>query len=192
MQSNEREALLERLATEVGDEEVLSEVRDVLIGADTIPLPIEALEDSQTNAETVEKSKSVQAQIAECSIPQKIKLALFGNQLTRAILIRDSNKIIPFFVLQNPRLTSGEIQEIARSANSDSNVLRAIASNPAWLKDYQVKLALVCNPKVPINVSLPLVKYLKERELKQLARSKSIPQVLANGCAKLLGSRQPK
>ncbi len=132
------------------------------------------------------RQESIQNLIKEMSVPQRVKLALFGNQTARTILLRDTNRLIPFFVLENPRLTETEVVEISRNSQIDDGVLRAIGANQQWMKNYQVKLNLVSNPRTPIDTSLKWIKYLRDRELRLLARSKNVPQVVAGQARKMM------
>ena len=93
--------------------------------------------------------------------------------------------------MQNPRLGEVEVVELARNPNLDELVFRAIANNSTWMKNYSVKLNLVSNAKVPIDISLRWVKYLHEGDLRLLAKSKNIPQVIASQCRKIVERKKP-
>jgi hypothetical protein len=47
--------------------------------------------------------------IVKMNIPQKIRLALVGNQEARNLLIHDPNKVIALAVMRNPRLSEDEV-----------------------------------------------------------------------------------
>ncbi|MCC6932597.1 MAG: hypothetical protein IT292_05000 [Deltaproteobacteria bacterium] len=164
-------------------------VEAILARNDELPLPSETLNEDEARKE--ETSKDLHMLISEMKVPQKIKLALFGNQMARAILIRDNScRQVPLFVLQNPRITEGEIEEIARNTNVDEQVLRVIANNPKWMKGYAIKTALVSNPRVPLAISLHWIKHLQDKDLKKLAQSKNIPQALATHCRKMIDTKK--
>ncbi len=61
------------------------------------------------------------------TVGHKVKLAFNGNKDVRTVLLRDSNKIIPRLVLQNPRITEEEILMLAKDRNADDEILRQIA-----------------------------------------------------------------
>ena len=155
-------------------------------------LPAQAVEEDKGAPQEPETSKALGLQIREMSIPQRIKLAMFGNQTARAILLRDSNRLIPFFVLENPRLTDNEIFEISKNTQVDENILRAVGNNMQWMKSYAVKYALVSNPKAPIDVTIRWLKFIKDKDLTRLAKSKGIPHVVANQARKLAEKRSPE
>jgi len=111
---------------------------------------------------------------------KKIKLAYFGNASVRAILVRDTNKVVATAVIKSPRLTENEAIGIARNRNVCADVLRAVARNKELFKLYAVKLALVTNPKCPASVSLPIVSQLMPHDLKTLASNRNVPSVIAS------------
>ncbi len=109
------------------------------------------------------------------TMPQKIKLALVGGKEARGLLIREPSKIIATSVLDNPRITTGEIEFFAKSANMSEDVIRKIGTNSEWSKKISVASALVSNPKTPIGISLGFINRLSNRELNILEKSRNIP-----------------
>lgn len=184
----------------IGGEQLRQEFVLSGVEPDLISLPAEAVDERQSetlpgtstgvvqSGEAPEKpgEDSLLKQIKEMTIPQKIKLALFGNQSARTILLRDSNRIIPMFVLDNPKITDNEIVEISKNNQLDEQILRSIGNNLQWMKSYQIKFNLVCNAKTPLDISLRWLKFIKDKDLRQLARSKSVPQVIASQARKMV------
>jgi hypothetical protein len=128
----------------------------------------------------------VRQEVSKMTLPQKIKAALFGNAACRAILVRDTNRMVQQFVLKNPRLQSAEVEEFAKNPNISEQVLRAIGGNQSWTKLYSTKLNLVLNPKTPSDVALKWLRYLTESDIKRIARSKNLPQVVIVAAKKRL------
>jgi hypothetical protein len=121
---------------------------------------------------------------------QKIKTALTGNQEERLLLIRDSNKLVSRAVLQSPKLSDGEIEAYASMKNVTEEVLRLIAMSRAFMKSYSVVRALLNNPRTPIDVGLPLLVRLNERDLKGLAINKNVAETLRGLATKMIKQRQ--
>lgn len=165
-----------------GNTELVVTLKQIVRGEDSIVVPEELLGEDLEDAE----EGSIFNLIKEMSVPQKIKLALFGNKIARSILLRDSLRQIPLFVLQNNRITESEILEIAANVNIDEQVLRSVANNGSWMKSYAMKLAIVSNPKVPVDVSLRWLKFLVVKDLRKLARSKNVPSVVSSQCRRIL------
>lgn len=134
-------------------------------------------------------NKSLYTQIVHMSVGERVKLALKGNRDARLILIRDPNRLIQRFVLKNPRITDDEILAIARNRNLDADLLRQIAEHKSWLRNYQVKLALVTNPKTPLVNAVHFVNVLMERDIRLLAKSKNVSATIASQARRLLMQR---
>lgn len=132
-----------------------------------------------------ERRQSKQVEIQSLPMAEKIKLAMTGDKEARGILIKDSNKQVQDAVLENQRLTDHEIVAIVTSRITSEEILRKIADNRNWVKYYQVRLGLVGNPKTPLPISLKLLDTLVLADLKRLAKSKSIPNVIATAANRL-------
>lgn len=131
------------------------------------------------------KVESLFQALQAMDIKDRIRLAMCGGKEARTLLIRDPNRAVQLAVLENPKMSDGEVAVIASSRNVDDDVLRAIATRREWVKHYSVRLALVKNPKTPLPVSLNLIKTLMRRDLKIIAYSKSIPAALAQAAKRL-------
>ena len=120
------------------------------------------------------------------SIVQRMKLAMKGTKAQRSRLIRDSNKLVAAAVLSSPKLTDSEVEAFAKMANVTEEVLRAIAMNRSWLKNYGVVSGLTRNPKTPPAISMQLVQRLNERDLKMLAMDRNVPEAVRLAARKFL------
>jgi hypothetical protein len=109
---------------------------------------------------------------------ERIKLAVRGTREQRALLIRDTNRLVAAAVLSSPKLTDSEVEGFARMANVSEDVLRAVGTARSWVKSYAVASALVKNPKTPAAISMPLVSRLHERDLKTLSIDRNVPEGL--------------
>jgi hypothetical protein len=133
--------------------------------------------------------QSLYKQVLEMSVSDKIKLALVGNMEARSLLIKDINKVVIQAVINNPRLTDGEAESYASNRNYPKEVTRLIAGKKELLKNYNVKLALVCNAKTPLPTALKLLNFIRERDLGKISKNKNIPAVIARTAMKMLDSR---
>ncbi len=170
------------------DQELLITVRKIFAGEDDIEIPKEFLAEPAEG----EEQGNLYSVINDMGIPQKIKLAMFGNKLARAILIRDTNRQVSMVVLQNPGVGEGEVLDFLRNPNLDDQIHRSIVRNGSWMKNYEMKVAVVSNPKIPIDIALKYVKYLNNKDLKNLSKSKNIPQVIATQCKKISQQRSDR
>lgn len=176
-----------------GEQHEIEQVaRAVIAGADAIEIPAElTTERPGAPAESDEaREKSLYAQIQAMTVPQKVKLAIRGNKEARSILIRSTHKLVQRMVLQNPRITEDEVFALAKNRNIDEEILRTIAENRDWTASYQIRSALVENARTPIMLALRLLRTLAEREIRNLAKSKNVPHVIAAQARKILFEKQ--
>lgn len=125
---------------------------------------------------TADATKSLLQNIQSMSVSEKLDLARKGNKEARSILMRDTNKLIQLAVIGSPKITESEVLLIASNRQINDEVLRHIATKREWMKNYQLKLALVNNPKTPLPIALKQVSFLKQRDLALLAKSRAIPR----------------
>jgi len=110
--------------------------------------------------------------------------AVLGEDLgtekeARALLIRDRNKLVAMAAVMSPKNTVQDITKIANARNVSDEILRVIARNREWTRDYPVKLALATNPKTPVPDAMKFVNYLHDRDLFTLMRSRDVPTAIA-------------
>jgi hypothetical protein len=127
--------------------------------------------------------------IRELSVAERVKLALRGNKAARSILARDPVRLVQGCVLQNPRITLEEALAMAKNRSLHGDLLRMIADERDWVRNYAVRLALVRNPKTPIQVALGLLGGVQERDIRLLARSREVPSVLQQQARRILARK---
>jgi hypothetical protein len=127
---------------------------------------------------TDDERASILQRLAAMSVPEKVKAAMKGSREMRAVLIRDSNKMVSLAVLSSPKLADTEIESFARMGSIAEDVLRTIARTRAWMKSYAVVLALVKNSKTPVAVTIPLIPRLNDGDIKRLSTDRNVPEPL--------------
>ena len=168
-------------------EEIQAIADSVERGDDPYVVPQELIDDPEEGKPI---NKSLYNQILHMTVGERIKLALKGNREARAILVRDPNRLIQRFVLQNPRIGDEEIAMVARNRNTDVELLRKIGEHKYWPRNYQVRLALVSNPKTPMATALHLVGSLTERDIRLLAKSKNVSATVVTQARRILFQRE--
>lgn len=123
-------------------------------------------------------------------VGEKIKMALTGDKEWRSLLIKDSNKLVNGAVVKNPRITDSEILTISKSVIQNEEILRVICHNKEWIKNYEIRKALVLNHKTPLPVALRFMGFLTEKDLSGMAKSKNISSVLANQARRMLSGKK--
>ena len=124
--------------------------------------------------------------LATLPVIQRMKLAVKGTREQRAQLIRDSTKLVCVAVLSSPKISDSEIEAFARQANLSEDVLRVIATNRAWLKNYNVVAALTRNPKTPTPLAMGFLQRLNEKDLKQLSTDRNVSEPVRLAARKFL------
>lgn len=165
-----------------------------LIDADEGDLPDVTLgeEDEGEGARTGDGPSGRRRPLSSLTVMERMKLAMRGTREQRAVLIRDPNKLVAAAVLSSPRLTETEIEAFARMANVSEDVLRTIAANRQWTRNYAVVAALARNPKTPATISMPLVGRLNERDLKTLSVDRNVPEGLRIAARKLVVTNESR
>jgi hypothetical protein len=135
-------------------------------------------------ADDEDDEKSAMQRLAELSVPQKMARATKGTREERGILIRDPNKLIAVTVLSSPKLTDSEVESIAKMSSVSDEILRIIATNRNWMKNYAVAAALARNPKTPLGVSMNLLQRLNDKDLRALSTNRNVPDVLRTSARK--------
>jgi len=136
-----------------------------------------------------QKRVTVLQKIGRLNVGQRIKLGFIGDREDRAILIRDTARLVQNAVLASPKVTDAEVESYAGSKNLQENVFREIARQRRFIKLYPVVRNLVNNPKCPLDISLTLIKTLMVYDLKSLRHNKNVPDTIRKVAAKLYGEK---
>ena len=133
-----------------------------------------------------EKKISTVQRIYRMNTAEKLIAALKGSREDRAILVRDTNRLVSSAVLGSPRLTDVEIESFAGMKSLSDEVLRKIGSHREWTKRYGVVANLVKNPRTPLAISLGLVSRLNPRDIKGLSVDRNVPEVIRKQAQKFI------
>jgi len=125
----------------------------------------------------------------DLKVAEKIKLGLTGDKEWRSILIREANKLVQEAVMKNPRITEGEVLHVAKNKTSSDEMIRVILLDKDWIKNYEIRKALVIHPKTPLPKALRFISSLSLRDVKTLARSRQVSRIIATAARKELDLR---
>ncbi len=154
-------------------DEIFSEVLEFDEGEDA--LEIDRVDGSE---ELKEKFKPLSFRIRNMTNAEKIRLCIVGDAAARSILVRDPNKLISYAAISSPSMTENEAGAIAKSKEIGEDILRYIGNKKDWLGSYEIKRALVMNPKTPVGISMRFLGHLRTNDLKALSRSRGVPNAL--------------
>jgi len=149
-----------------------------------------ALAEAAAEAEPdVARRQTLLQRVAKMTVAERVQFAIKGGSDARRTLIRDSNKVVQRAVLQSPRLTDQEVEAFASMSTLTDEILRLIANNRNFRKNYMVVRNLLNNPKTPLDVSLHMLPMINSMDLKRLTTNKNIPETLRSTALKLQRTR---
>ena len=146
------------------------------------------MEDSDVGAERV----SVLNRVMKMGMKDRVKLAMKGDREARNILIRDPNRIVAQAVVQNPRITEQEMEKIASMRSITEDILRQIANNRQWSRNYTIVHNLARNPRTPIANVLNILSRLQARDLIGLSKNKNVSDAVRRQALRLSAARAGK
>jgi len=150
------------------------------------PLDEAALAEAAAAAEPdAARRQTLLQRLAKMTVSQRVQFAIKGGSEARRTLIRDNNKVVQRAVLQSPRLTDQEVEAFASMSSLTDEILRLIAGNRVFRKNYVVVRNLINNPKTPLDVTLHMLPMLNPQDLKRLAINKNVPETLRTTAYKL-------
>ena len=145
----------------------------------------ERLETGEISPERVSLIK----RIMFMNVKDRMKLAMKGDREARSILIRDSNRVVATAVINNPRITDQEIENIAAMRTVADEVLRLIAAKPAWARSYSIIHNLVRNPRTPIPTVVSILPRIRSKDLLCLTQNRNVSEAVRRQAMRLTQTR---
>jgi hypothetical protein len=147
--------------------------------------------DDEGEEKVKEKVVPLYARMAEMTVSQKIRCATLGSAAERLLCVRDSNRLVAAAAAKSPLLKEPEAVQISASRVVSEDVLRLLAMNKDFTRNYQIKLNLVANPRTPFTFASRLVPMLRESELKMLSKSKNVSGAITTAVKQQLAKKNP-
>jgi hypothetical protein len=126
----------------------------------------------------------------EMGISEKIKMALTGDKEWRKILVKDANKLVSAGVLKNPRMSEAEVLTLLKSGVQNDEIMRLICANKEWVKNYQIRKALIENPKTPLANALRYLGTMNEKDVASYAKSRNISSVISTQAKRIIMNKK--
>ncbi len=123
------------------------------------------------------------------TVRDRIKLGQKGDREARSILIRDSNRIVATAVINNPRITDQEVENIASMRTVSDEVLRIIALNRAWARSYPIIHNLARNPRAPIPTAISILPRLFTKDLQNISQNRNVSEAVRRQAQRLVATR---
>jgi hypothetical protein len=132
---------------------------------------------------------SVLNRVLRMNMKDRMRLAMRGDREARNILIRDPNRIVAQAVVQNPKITEQEVEKIASMRTVPEEVLRLIAINRAWSRNYQIMCKLAQNPRTPLANSMNILTRLQTKDLFAMSKNRNISEAIRKQSFRLASMR---
>lgn len=175
------------------DDELFLETEQVAQTTDIDPQSNDTHQlDDEGEEQLLEKFVPLHARIAQMTVTQKIRRAMLGNSAERLLLVRDSNRLVSSAAVKSPLLKEHEAAVISASRSVSDEVLRILANNREFTRNYQIKMNLVTNPRTPFTFVARIIPHLREADLKSLAKSKNVTGSVATAVKQQLGRKLEK
>ena len=130
--------------------------------------------------------------VMRMGIKDRIKMAMKGDREARTLLIRDSNRVVAGAVLQNPRITENEVEKIAAMRSVPDEVLRTIANNRNWARNYAIIHNLARNARTPIANAMSILSRLQLRDLIAISKNRNVSDAVRRHALRLAAARAGK
>lgn len=137
-----------------------------------------------------EVSRDLVVRLTSLTVAQRVRVAFRGTREERLFLVRDPNRLVSTAVLKSPKTNEADAEAIANMKSVSEDVLRAVAQRREWMKKYGLMAAIVRNPRSPIDVTLPLVLRLAQRDQTALATDRNVPEAVRVTAKRIVQRRQ--
>jgi hypothetical protein len=127
--------------------------------------------------------------VMKMNMKDRMKLAMKGDREARNILIRDPNRIVAQAVVQNPKITEQEVEKIATMRTVPEEVLRLVAINRAWSRNYQIMFKLAQNPRTPLANSMNILTRLQTKDLLAMSKNRNVSEAVRKQSFRLASLR---
>ncbi|NOZ19547.1 MAG: DUF4388 domain-containing protein [Planctomycetes bacterium] len=148
--------------------------------------------DKKQTKKKAKKRGTLTSQLANMKFSEKIFMAKKGSDSERMILVRNPDRRLGLAVLESPKTTAGQVESIASMKSVNTEVLEEIASRNEWTNQYPIAKAIVLNPKTPGHAAAPLVKKLRDIDLKKLARDRNVHESVRNQAKRRMKALEQK
>jgi regulator of extracellular matrix RemA (YlzA/DUF370 family) len=160
----------------------------------------ETAEEAKANFQRIVEAEKLQGEVSPerlslirrimfMNVKDRMKLGMKGDREARGILIRDSNKIVSSAVVNNPRITEQEVENIASMRTVADEVLRIIALNRAWARSYPIIHNLARNPRTPIPTVVNILPRIRTKDLKNLTQNRNVSEAVRKQAYRLAQAR---
>jgi len=148
--------------------------------------------DEEGKEKLKEAMKPLYAKLADLSVSGKIRTATLGTSAERMILVRDHNRLVAVAAIQSPMTNENDAARIATNRQMHEDVLRIIAQNREWTRNYQIRMNLILNPRTPFTFSSRMIPLLRDNDVRALAKNKNVTSSVQTAARQQLARKETK
>jgi hypothetical protein len=134
--------------------------------------------------------RTLLARLSALGTGEKVSIARRASRRVLERLRHDPSTRVVAAMLDNSRMTEGQLLPLASSEQAPAPVLETLARHRRWGVRYEVRHALATNPAAPVPVVLPILPHLRKRDLRDLARKMRLSPVVRRRAQVLLGEAE--
>src|SRR5436190_1463353 len=176
-------AIIDAILAHAARTEETEEQRQASIGKILGELKMEAGDELTT------ERVSMINRVMKMSVKDRVKLGMKGDREARNILIRDPNRLVSSAVVNNPRITEQEIEMISGMRSIPEEILRQVAANRLWSRNYNIVHSLARNPRTPMANVLTILSRLQLRDLVALSKNRNVSDAVRRQALRLHTAR---
>ncbi|MEI6703679.1 MAG: hypothetical protein WCL71_09115, partial [Deltaproteobacteria bacterium] len=79
---------------------------------------------------------------------------------------------------------------LIKSGIQNDEIMRLICANREWVKNYNIRKALITNNRTPVQHAMKFLDTMGEKDLASLAKSKNISSVISTMAKRILLSKK--
>jgi len=132
---------------------------------------------------------SMVQKIMGMGMKDRVKFAAKGDREARNVLIRDPNKIVAQAVIKNPKITEQEVEKISTMKTVPEDVLRVVAMDKKFARNYVIIHNLAKNPRTPIGNVISILTRLQLRDLLGIQKNRNVPDAVRKQAQRLATAR---
>ena len=87
-------------------------------------------------------------------------------------------------------MSEPEVLALLKSGVQNDEIMRLICANKEWVKNYQIRKALIENPKTPLANALRYLSTMNEKDVASYAKSRNISSVVATQAKRMIMNKK--
>lgn len=127
------------------------------------------------------------ARLPGLAVGEKVAIARRADTALIEVLRHDPTPRVISALLENPRLTEGLVDALARSEGAPPPILELLARDRRWGVRHDLRYVLARNPRTPVGAVLPLLPTLRKNELREIAEDRRLAEPVRQRSRLLLG-----